>query len=138
VHLELAGGHGPLHVDAGVGEPPEMVFASLGIDEVERLVPLVEAVLDERPKDAVMLFHAIEERADVPIPALESVRRNLQGRVVSLHAHLRPETDGCNEKGWYLLATSASSPGRFSEPLERRDLRSSSLGVVRRCIAARF
>jgi hypothetical protein len=33
-----------------------------------------------------MLFHAVEERADVAIPALESVRRNPQGRVVSFHA----------------------------------------------------
>jgi hypothetical protein len=45
VHLELAGGRGPFDVDACAGEPLEMVFASLGIDEVERPVPLVKAVL---------------------------------------------------------------------------------------------
>jgi hypothetical protein len=74
-YLELAGLHRLLHVDAYVGEPPEMLVSSLGVDEVERPIPFVEAVLDERPKHAVLLVDAVEERANVATLA-ESVRRS--------------------------------------------------------------
>jgi hypothetical protein len=54
-----------LHVDTCVGESLEMVFASLRVDEMERLIPPVKAIPDERAKHAVLLVDAIEERADV-------------------------------------------------------------------------
>ena len=53
--LELARTHRLLHVDAGFGEPPEMVFPQLGVHEVEGFVPLVKAVFDERAKHPVLL-----------------------------------------------------------------------------------
>src|SRR4051794_16442890 len=85
MHLELARSDGLFHVDACIREPPEVVFASRGIDEMERPVPPVEAVLDERLKDAVMLVHPVEERADVVIHALEIVRLDPQRAIVGIH-----------------------------------------------------
>src|SRR5919106_2426026 len=53
---------------------------------MERFVPFIQAVFDEGVEDAVMLVHAVEERADVTVPAVESARSNLQRSVVAFHA----------------------------------------------------
>jgi hypothetical protein len=82
--LQLAGVHGLFHVDACVGEAPEMLSSPLGVDEMEGFVPLVEAVFDKRAKHTVLLVDAVEERANVAILA-ESVRRNPQRIVVGFH-----------------------------------------------------
>src|SRR3954453_14725629 len=106
MHLELAGGRGLFHGDACVPEPPEMVFASLGVDEMERLVPPVEAVLDEGLKDAVMLVHAVEERADVAILAGDSVRVDPQRAVVGFQNPPPPPTSpGFSSSTSSLIAT---------------------------------
>src|SRR6266545_7693586 len=65
-----------------------MVFASLRIDEMECLLPVVEAFLDEGLKDAVMLVHAVEERTDVAIRSVESIRRDPQRTAVAFHDYL--------------------------------------------------
>jgi hypothetical protein len=93
MNLELTGLHGLLHVDACVREPLEMVFPSRWVDEVERPITFLEALFDERVEDAVMLVHAVEERANVAILA-ESVRPNPQRFVRGFHAcHLDSERD---------------------------------------------
>jgi hypothetical protein len=86
-----------VHVDACVPEPPQVVFASLGIDEMELLVSLCQTFFDEQLEDAVMLVHAVEERADVAVPAVERARSNLQS-VVAFHVSPPSGTDGCNEQ----------------------------------------
>jgi hypothetical protein len=73
-----------LHVDTCLGEPSEMVFALLGVNEMEGFIPLVEAFLDERAKHAVLLVGAVEERANVTMLA-ESAPRDLQGMPVGVH-----------------------------------------------------
>jgi hypothetical protein len=58
---------------------------------VERPITFLEALFDERVEDAVMLVHAVEERANVAILA-ESVRPNPQRFVRGFHAcHLDSE-----------------------------------------------
>ena len=46
-----------------------MFFPSFWIDEMEALVPPIEAILDERAQDPVLLVDAVEEGADVTVPA---------------------------------------------------------------------
>jgi hypothetical protein len=58
-----------LHVDAGFGEPPEMVFRQLGVHDVESFVPPVKALFDERAKHPVLLVHAVEKSANVTVLA---------------------------------------------------------------------
>jgi hypothetical protein len=84
VYLELAGVDGLFHVDACASEPREMIFLSLRVDEVESLIALVEAVLDERVQHAVLLVDAVEERANMTKRG-ESVRRNPQRIVLGFH-----------------------------------------------------
>jgi hypothetical protein len=80
-----------------------------------------------------MLVHAVEERADVVIPALERVRRKLHRRVVSFYAS-PPSGDG------RLQPAERVSPCRIRQLLWRvqtaaKSARSSiaELGVIRRC-----
>jgi hypothetical protein len=80
----LAGFHPLLHIDTSFGEPLEMVFPQLGVDEMESLIPLVEAVFDERAKDPVLLVDAVEESADVTVPA-EHTSGKLHGAVGGYH-----------------------------------------------------
>jgi hypothetical protein len=87
VDLDLAGANGLFHVDACAGEPPEMLVSPPGVDQVESLIPLVEPVLDERVKHAVLLTDAVEERANVAILA-KSARRNLQRIAVGFHTSI--------------------------------------------------
>src|SRR5438445_5257680 len=44
-----------------------MVFPQLRVDEMESLIPLVEAVFDERARHPVLLVDAVEESADVAV-----------------------------------------------------------------------
>src|SRR4051794_20636527 len=62
-----------------------MFFSPLRVDEMEGFVPLVEAVLDERPQHAVLLVGAVEECADMAMPA-ESASGKVQRIVVVFHA----------------------------------------------------
>jgi hypothetical protein len=65
----LAGGHRLLHIDACFGEPPEMFFASLGVNVMVSFVPAVETVLYERAKHAMLLVDAVEERTNMTVLA---------------------------------------------------------------------
>jgi hypothetical protein len=69
VYFKLPGLDGLFHVDACIGKPSEMILPSLGVNEMESPIPVVEAVLDERAKHAVVLVHAVEQRANVAILA---------------------------------------------------------------------
>jgi hypothetical protein len=64
-----------------------MVFSPPRVDQVESLIPLVEPVLDERVKHAVLLIDAVEERANVAILA-KSVRRYLWRVVAGFHTSI--------------------------------------------------
>jgi hypothetical protein len=83
-YLQLAAVDRLLHVDACLGESAEMFFASRGINEVERFISPLEAVLHERVKHAVLLVHAVEERANVTMLA-ERASRNLLGIGGGIH-----------------------------------------------------
>jgi hypothetical protein len=72
-----------------VGELPEVIGASLGIDEVERFVPSVEAIRDERAKHAVVLVHAVEERTHVAV-FTEAIPGHPQERVAGVHVSPHP------------------------------------------------
>jgi hypothetical protein len=65
LHLQLARADRGPHVDLGFGESPEMLAAMLGINEMERSIASVEAILDERAEQPVLLVDVGEERADV-------------------------------------------------------------------------
>src|SRR4051794_10097221 len=69
-----------------------MLFPQLWVNDVEGPFPAIEAILDEGPKHAVLLVHAVEERADVTVRA-QPPARELQGLVVRFHGdHLDPAT----------------------------------------------
>src|SRR5467141_1479540 len=61
-----------------------MFVSELGVHDVERLLSPVEAVFDERPKHAVLLVQAIEERAHVTVPA-ESTAVELGRTIADSH-----------------------------------------------------
>jgi hypothetical protein len=61
----LAGVDRRPHIDLGPGEALEMLAATIGINEMERSIATVDAILDERAQHPVLLVDAGEERADV-------------------------------------------------------------------------
>jgi hypothetical protein len=56
-----------LHVATCSGEPPELFFPTLSINEIRSSVPLVEASLDDRTMYTMLLIGAVEERANVTV-----------------------------------------------------------------------
>src|SRR5229473_1621976 len=58
-HLQLARAHCPLHVDARCREPLQMVLPQIGVHDVESSFSPVQAVLDERAQDPVLLVDAV-------------------------------------------------------------------------------
>jgi hypothetical protein len=46
-----------------------MLFPPLWVNQMEGLVPSLEAILDERAKDTMLLIHAVEECAHVTMLA---------------------------------------------------------------------
>jgi len=73
-----------LHIDTCIGEPPEMLFPSLRVDEMESSIPQIEAILDEEAQHPVLLVQAVEESADVTTPA-EGAPGKPHGTVVGTH-----------------------------------------------------
>src|SRR5258707_3733337 len=90
--LQLAPVHRLLHIDACPGEPLQMFFPSLGIAQMEGFIPPVEAIFEERAKHPVLLLGAVEECANVTLPA-EIASGKLHGttldRHISPHIHSR-------------------------------------------------
>jgi hypothetical protein len=81
-----------LHVDTGFAEQPKMLFPTLWVNEMEGLISLFEAVLDERPKHTMLLIDAVEERTDVSRPK-QTVWRVPNGQLlggVALQVRLPP------------------------------------------------
>src|SRR3954452_4142110 len=74
---------------------------------MERLVALVEAVFDEGMKHTVVLVHIAEERADVAVSVVESVRRDLKRSVGAFHASPPSGDRRVQQLSVYPLATSA-------------------------------
>ena len=70
--------------DPCTGQPLEMLFPEIGIHDVERSLSAVNAVLDERAKDPVLLLDAVEESANVTLPP-ENAPGELHETVVGLH-----------------------------------------------------
>src|SRR6185295_16564814 len=69
VDLQLARAQSLLYIDTRLGESREVFFPSLGINEMEGFVAHVEAILNERSKDTVLLVDAVEESTNVTLPA---------------------------------------------------------------------
>jgi hypothetical protein len=82
--LELAGIQRLLHVNAGFGEPFEMVLLQLRIYDVKRFVPSLEPLFDERAKHPVLLIEVVEESANVTVMA-ETAASTLYGTAVCSH-----------------------------------------------------
>jgi hypothetical protein len=61
-----------------------MVFAQLGVDNVESLFSPVETLSDERAKHPVLLVDAVEESANVT-SSTESTSGKLDRMIVILH-----------------------------------------------------
>src|SRR5205823_5117340 len=95
--LELARTHRLLHIDAGFGEPPEMIFPQIGVHEVAGLVALLKAVFHERAKHPVLLVHAVEESANVTVPA-EIAAGTLHGTPVPCHTPPPAAASGCQSR----------------------------------------
>jgi hypothetical protein len=67
-----------------------MIFPLLGVNEVESLIPPLEAIFDERAKHPVLLVDAVEESADVVVPT-EHTTGKLHGVMGS---HMSPLSEG--------------------------------------------
>jgi hypothetical protein len=77
------------HVDAGIGEPPEMVFPQIGVDEVASFVPPLKALLDERAKHPVFLVRTVEKSANVTV-LTENALGASYGTTIRRHFYLLP------------------------------------------------
>ena len=64
-HLQLAGAHCLPHIDTRFGEPSQMFFALLGVNDMVSLVLLVETTFDEWLEHPTLLVDAVKERADM-------------------------------------------------------------------------
>jgi hypothetical protein len=95
--LELARTHRLPHVDAGFGEPPEMVFPQIGVHEVESFVSPVKALFDERAKHPVLLVHTVKKRANVTALA-ENVPGTSHGIAVCPHTSPVAATGVCQSR----------------------------------------
>src|SRR5947209_2344255 len=86
-YLQLATARRLLHVDTCFGEPPEVFFPSIGVNEMEGFVPPVETILNERAKHAMLLVDAVKKRTNMMI-LVESTRGKLRG--VRCGVHISP------------------------------------------------
>jgi hypothetical protein len=89
--LELARIHRLRHVNASVGESPEMIFPQIRVHEVASFVPALKALLDERAKHPVLLVRAVEESANMTVLA-ENAPGASHGTAVRRHFDLLPRT----------------------------------------------
>ena len=69
VHLELPILLYRTHVDANTRKPSNVVCPPPWIDDVNGLFTGLNAVLDEREQDPILIVGAVEESADVTVPA---------------------------------------------------------------------
>src|SRR5260370_24098657 len=86
--LELPGVHRLLHIDTRFREPLQMLFAFLGIHNVGSLFATVEAIFDDRVKHSALLVDAVEESANMTVPA-EVASGALYGMIDS---HISPHS----------------------------------------------
>src|SRR5207253_3994564 len=87
-HFQLACVHRLVHIDTCFGESLEMLFPELGINDVESFFPLLKAIFDERAKHSVLLVDAVEESANVTLPA-----ENAPGKLnrMAVGCHISPQ-----------------------------------------------
>jgi hypothetical protein len=81
-----------LDIDTCFSEPPEMFFPQLGVNEMERFIPPVETIFDERAKHSMLLIGAIEESTNMMLPGEISSgkpRELILGCHISPHMHTR-------------------------------------------------
>src|SRR6266576_2541086 len=95
--LELTRTHRLCHVDAGFGEPPEMIFPQVGVHEVTSSVAPLKAVFHERAKHLVLLVHTVEEGANMSVLA-EPAAGTLHGTTVRCHISPPADTNGCQSR----------------------------------------
>jgi hypothetical protein len=94
-HLQLAGAQRLVHIDTCFGEPPEMFFPSLRVNEMVGSVPSLETILDERAKHAMLLVDAVEERTNMTILA-ESAPGKLRGLCGGVHILAFTQKEPCS------------------------------------------
>src|SRR4029077_3076572 len=86
-HFKLPVIHRLLHIDACFGEPLQMLRLQLGVHDVEGFFPAVKAVFDKRAKHPVLLVDAVEESANVTLPA-ERTPGKLHGTALRSHIYI--------------------------------------------------
>lgn len=69
---------GPAWPDTCFGEPPQMFFPSLGVNEMGGFIPSVETILDERATQPMLLVDPVEKRTNMTV-LIESTAGALEG-----------------------------------------------------------
>src|SRR5947209_7355550 len=119
-HLQLPGPHRILHIDSCFTEPPEVVLPSVGVDEMEGLVPAIETILDVRAKHAVLLVIAVEERTNVSL-LTEGALGKLQRTFAGFHMSPSGKESGAIPTRQTVAAAARFDPaGRSSRPSATR------------------
>jgi hypothetical protein len=63
--LELTPVHCLLNIDTYFGDPLEMFFPQVGVNEMKGFIPSVETIFDKRAKHSVLLVGVIEESTNM-------------------------------------------------------------------------
>ena len=63
--VELPARFGGGHIDPRLSQPSDMLIPTLGVDDMERPIPALEALLDEREEDSILLVTVAKERTHV-------------------------------------------------------------------------
>src|SRR5439155_9680262 len=75
----------------------EMIFPQIGVHQVAGSVALFKTVFHERAKHPVLLVHAVEESANVTVPA-EIGAGTMHGTAVRCHTSPPAATSGCQSR----------------------------------------
>jgi len=74
-----------LHINASLTQPCDVVMRLLGSTNVDRLLPVIEAIFEERAKHTVLLVDGVEQSADMTLRTEIAPANCTESSFVAIH-----------------------------------------------------